>query len=428
MGGGLIELIAYGVQDIYLTGNPQITFFKVIYRRHTNFTIESIAQEWTGRSDKPGTCVSTIARNGDLISDIYLELKGTTAKFKCNASVLGITSAELEIGGQMIDKQSGIFMETWAELTEPNPSARVGVVKTGPNLGALGTQFQNMSGFGGVGNNDTATKTQQWYVPFYFWFCKDTGLALPLIALQYHEVKLILNHTFGTGGPMTDVTNTLWCEYIFLDTDERRRFAQVSHEYLIEQVQEQTLHKTSSTSLKFNHPVKELIWTCDDNWTTEEETRGGILCSGTPPEPHSSGKHIGTEGICSRTAEVYPKVYYQLRFNGHDRFDERDWRYFTRVQVWQHHSGNGGYNSNVGDSQTNTDHLNGQLNDSIGVYSFALKPEEHQPSGTCNFSRIDEAQFIPSGETDKNHANRIFAINYNILRIMSGMGGLAYSN
>tara|TARA_Y100000817_G_C16741082_1_gene492492 strand:- start:175 stop:921 length:747 start_codon:yes stop_codon:yes gene_type:complete len=247
----------------------------------------------------------------------------------------------------------------------------------------------------------------KYFVPLLFWFCRNPGLALPLIALQYHEVKVILNHTFGSNGPLTDVTNRLWCDYIFLDTDERRRFAQVSHEYLIEQIQEQELKTTSAggtstTSLKFNHPVKELIWTCSSDHT--------LVTAGGAGNQKGSLLKVATS-----------PVDYLIKLNGHERFSARDSRYFTRTQIWQHHSGPGGLNSKIGER------LRGQLNDSIGVYSFALNPEDHQPSGTCNFSRIDEAEFMATG-AGSSAADKIFAINYNVLRIMSGMGGLAYSN
>ena len=172
-------------------------------------------------------------------------------------------------------------------------------------------------------------------------------------------------------------TAKLWCDYIYLDTDERRRFAQVSHEYLIEQLQYQTQGSASSKyKLNFNHPVKELIWT------------------------NQSDHDYGTA---------------QLKLNGHDRFAARHNTYFTRTQPWQHHSNPGG----------------GFKADAISVYSFALKPEEHQPSGTCNFSRIDNAQLVFSNKVcggNDSSGLHIYAVNYNVLRVMSGMGGLAYSN
>jgi hypothetical protein len=385
MGGGLMQLVAYGAQDIYLTGNPQITFFKVVYRRHTNFSMEAIEQTWNGTSATNGRCTATISRNGDLVYRMYLEVDGQQASGIDNAGATYVTNVELEIGGQKIDKHSGDWLETWAELTEPNPSGTVASVS-----GATATLFQKMSAMGGYSGHNTVGTDAIYWIPLQFWFCRNPGLSLPLIALQYHEVKVILDHTIAT--QWDNQSQKLWADYIYLDTDERRRFAQVSHEYLIEQVQEQSVDfsgANASQELNFNHPVKELIW----------------RKRGTSATTNTDMKATGN---------------WQLKLNGHDRFAARDARYFTRTQIWEHHSGAGGL-----DSQGTTTGGAGLFNDSIAVYSFALKPEEHQPSGTCNFSRIDNAQLSCSGT---GRATVVYAINYNVLRIMSGMGGLAYSN
>jgi hypothetical protein len=404
MGGGLMQLVAYGAQDIYLTGNPQITFFKVVYRRHTNFSMEAIQQTWNGNSagDSAGRCTSTISRNGDLVYRMYLEVLSVgNSHMKDNIDnpmANAITDVEIEIGGQKIDKHTGAWMNVWAHLTEPNHTGYTGELAATSNVGE-GTIFQNISGMAGArsGTGGTVNKDYRFFTPLYFWFCRNPGLALPLIALQYHEVKVILNHNFVnsfTVSPSGILTNDLWCDYIYLDTDERRRFAQVSHEYLIEQVQEQSLSiGLKSTKLNFNHPVKELIWT---------HIVGGSDAAGA-----------------TTTLSSNYTANYQVTLNGSDRFEARDIRYFTRTQIWEHHSGPGGLKPADGKA-------GGRFSDGIGVYSFALKPEEHQPSGTCNFSRIDNAQFV-AGSTD-NVANIIYAVNYNVLRIMSGMGGLAYSN
>ena len=389
MGGGLMQLVAYGAQDIYLTGNPQITFFKVVYRRHTNFSMEAIEQTFNGTAGYGNRVSTTISRNGDLVNRMYLEYtqSGVDATACANPGTALVDNIELEIGGQRIDKHYGHWMEAWFQLTELNPSgcnplcADVAIQST---EATSWTTFQKMSGAGGVkGAGDTMERT---FLPLTFWFCRNPGLALPLIALQYHEVKVIVtfNSVSACGGNTTFGSAQLWADYIYLDTDERRRFAQVSHEYLIEQVQF-TNSSTASTShdLNFNHPVKELIWT------------GGVTTSGPDATTGPSTPILLASGP------------YKVVLNGHDRFAERDLKYFTRAQVWQHHNGHGSVN----------------VVDSIAVYSFALKPEEHQPSGTCNFSRIDNAQLkCPSD------ALYIYAVNYNVLRIMSGMGGLAYSN
>tara|TARA_B100000212_G_C27365779_1_gene530294 strand:+ start:890 stop:2059 length:1170 start_codon:yes stop_codon:yes gene_type:complete len=389
MGGGLMQLVAYGAQDVYLTGNPQITFFKVVYRRHTNFAMEAIEQTWDGTSQgSNGRCSATISRNGDLVHRMYIQISGADNQNGVdNPGAVHVQDITLEIGGQMIDKQSGEWMEVWAELTEPNPS---GARFTGANSG--GTLFQKMSGMGGV-NSDTGLTETDFWIPLQFWFCRNAGLALPLIALQYHEVKVILNHRIVSAWSAA-AKQSLFCDYIYLDSDERRRFAQVSHEYLIEQVQEDSLTSNASNDLHFNHPVKEIIWT------------QAVSLTGVGGNGVTTSNSVGTGN-------------YHLLLNGHERFAPRDYRYFTRTQVWQHHTGCGGLDSATAGTTS------GAFDDTIAVYSFALKPEEHQPSGTCNFSRIDNAQLIATGT---QNADLIFAVNYNVLRIMSGMGGLAYSN
>ena len=330
-------------------------------------------------------------------------------------------------------------MMTWNELTH---TCGIGVTRPTSNVGSTtGTLFQQMSGAQGFAN-------QARFIPLNFWFCKNPGSALPLIALQYHEVKVILNHRMGSvrvRGSMAYVTsNKLWVDYIYLDTDERRRFAQVSHEYLIEQVQEQILEEQAGEQdLRFNHPVKELIWVA-----TQQSVIGAI-----------SSDSVMTHPVVKRSDIA--DTTYTLKLNGHERFAARPHSYFSRVQIHQHHSGDGGNNSFFLAAISGTDEANafdvieaarytdigpiGLICDSICVYSFALNPEEHQPSGTCNFSRIDSAVFntgsipiinkvdenIISWDSDidgKPQTPRIVAINYNVLRIMSGMGGLAYSN
>ena len=423
MGGGLMQLVAYGAQDIYLTGNPQITFFKVVYRRHTNFSMECIQQTWNGSNITNGRCTATISRNGDLVHKMYIQCGGVYQNTTSNPGVNWINEVKLEIGGQEVDKQSGAWMEAWAELTQPNPTGSVGQFQ-GNNGAACGnfgvscagglTLFQNSAGHGGVrgntdatdGNNNDNVPLLFFNVPLQFWFCRNAGLSLPLIALQYHEVKVILTHTIATTFGAT-INNDLWCEYIYLDTDERRRFAQVSHEYLIEQVQEQSLQRVTTNELNFNHPVKELIW------TRPTAAAGSLTYTALLPFLSVNGTNT-----------------YTLKLNGHERFSPRTTHYFSRCQVLQHHSGYGGLNTtSIGDNGDNAGGAvaaTGASNDSISVYSFALKPEEHQPSGTCNFSRIDNAQLITNATPDG--AGVIFAVNYNVLRIMSGMGGLAYSN
>ena len=370
MGGGLMQLVAYGAQDIYLTGNPQITFFKVVYRRHTNFAVESIEQTFNGTAKKGNKFSCTISRNGDLLHRVYLECKLTTGGGL--AKRVGhqmIESVELEIGGQCIDKQYGEWMDIWAQLSSTSEQwAKLTKLVDG-------------------------SLSDKIYIPLQFWFCRNPGLALPLIALQYHEVKLIVEFKDTVAGLTSIDRCCVFCDYIFLDTDERRRFAQVSHEYLIEQVQFSNNLPTEAgnnqVELRFNHPVKELVWTVQDSAT-----------------PGTGLDMFGPGG-----ADMVNNALLQL--NGHDRMRRREGTYFRCVQPFQHHTG--------GDKQSKSDELGGMY-----CYSFALKPEEHQPSGTCNFSRIDNA--VLNLETSTNGTLKVYAVNYNVLRIMSGMGGLAYSN
>jgi hypothetical protein len=374
MGGGLMQLVAYGAQDIYLTGNPQITFFKVVYRRHTNFAVESIEQTHNGSVGTGSKISVTVSRNGDLLSQVWLSMTaagGGVAGMETVESI--IDNVECEVGGQVIDKQYGHWMKVYTDLTHDRDKAAL------------------------LDSCVAAAAGETSHVPLQFWFCRNPGLALPLIALQYHEVKL--NITFNDVTTIDNNSVQLWCDYVFLDTDERRRFAQVSHEYLIEQVQfSNTLNAgkglganagavaasaavNTQHELRFNHPVKELVWTLHDGTDNKDVTAEDAL----------------------------------LQLNGHDRFKRREGKYFTNVQRYQHHSGSGN---------------SGAAGDSVPhIYSFALKPEEHQPSGTCNFSRIDNAVLNMNYKGIVNaHSLKVYAVNYNVLRIMSGMGGLAYSN
>lgn len=408
MGGGLMQLVAYGAQDIYLTGNAQITFFKVVYRRHTNFAIEAIEQTFNGTVDFGKKVTVTVSRNGDLITYVYFQVDipavtaGATLDFawtRCLGNTL-IKNVEVEIGGQRIDKQYGEWLTIWSELT-------LGSGKTAGYDEMIG----NVASLYTPG---PATAAKTLYIPLQFWFNRNPGLALPLIALQYHEVKINLelrpvsemftaSETPATGTPQLGA-GSLYIDYIYLDTDERRRFAQVSHEYLIEQLQFTGDETVSSTNnkirLNFNHPVKELVWVI----VTEDSINANEWCNFTDNTPvGGGGSYAGGD----------PMIDAKLQLNGHDRFSTRQARYFNLVQCYQSHT-------NIPVT-------------GIYVYSFALKPEEHQPSGTANMSRIDNATLLMTLKAalftaGKQCTIKVFAINYNVLRIMSGMGGLAYSN
>ena len=486
-GGGLMQLVAYGAQDVYLTANPQVTFFKQLYRRHSNFAMESIEQTFNGVANFGKRVQCTISRNGDLISRVYLQAtlpsvdvsqvlgvaasdaSATNFEWVENVGQALVNYVELEIGGQLIDKHYGDWLNIWNELTLPVGkqdaydmmvgSALVGSTN-GPtvvNAAATGCTTCGSAEPGacvtntvggltvcsrGTGNNGANGVRQcvpevTLYVPLEFWFCRHSGLALPLIALQYHEVKI--NVQFAELRNLINVSNaaganagavaalpangkkvynavnqaglsvcSLWADYVYLDTEERRRFAQVAHEYLIEQLQftgaESVTASQNNIKLSFNHPVKELVWVTQ-------------LDKNVDCDYGTAGTNMNMPFNYTDDAAANPTAVAKLQLNGHDRFDARFGSYFNFVQPYQHHT----RSPKIG----------------VNVYSFALKPEEHQPSGTCNFSRIDNAvlNLTLSPNTLKTAAGaaltaqvRVYAVNYNVLRVMSGMGGLAYSN
>ncbi len=561
MGGGLMQLVAYGAQDVYLTGNPQITFFKVVYRRHTNFAMESIEQTFNGTGDFGRKVQCPVVRNGDLITKMYLRvtvgngdssaLPSTSNYYNARwawVTSLGhalIDNVELEIGGTRIDKHWGEWLTIWNELSRKFGQDR-GYAKMIGNVPELTVLSPSHPAYA-------------LWVPMRFFFCRFDGLALPLIALQYHEVRV--NFEFrpveqlvvleagasrngkglasAIGLKMNDCS--LYVDYIYLDSEERKRFAQASHEYLIEALQfpgeESVTGEQPRFRLNLNHPCKFLVWvnnlgrytnakkflsyhpTDVQQFRLEATKRfvlkyadvtGGLVTvdgygSIAPEQTNNSALNtvftrinavaISTDGssaqadvdnvtilgellpldFCSYSTDALPKkitwdnggtpstwtatltaatsgdgadandvVIYQwdnfglqldgsensvlkvlLQLNGQDRFSEREGQYFNYVQPWQHFS--------------NTPQ------DGINVYSFALNPEEHQPSGTCNFSRIDNASLnVTFGRLGNQSGTKedgfktnylgddskfsVYAVNYNVLRVMSGMAGLAYSN
>ena len=545
MGGGLMQLVAYGAQDVYLTGNPQITFWKVTYRRHTNFAMESIEQTFNGQADFGRRVQCTVSRNGDLCYRTYLQVTlPQVGGAKCYARWLDnpghqlISMVEVEIGGQRIDRQYGDWMHIWNQLTltseqEDGYHKMIGnttqlTFLTDPNFADVATACSAAGVPQAVCAPRRALPETTLYVPLEFWFCRNPGLALPLIALQYHEVKINIElrpmdeclwavnglGTTGTTnkGKHTDsyqkslVAASLYVDYVFLDTDERRRMAQNPHEYLIEQLQftgdESIGSSSNKVKLNFNHPCKELIFVvqpdanvsyCDSfedgqalnmalgaqpfNYTDALDALPNSIrafssaaqLEGSSAGPNGGGRSgsavqnavIDTNGLftdslagdgttandlsasqltdlsmafsdgvnngvsdagafvlCETSRKLHcwgenPVVTAKLQLNGQDRFSEREGTYFDLVQPFQHH----------------TRHPDTGIN----VYSFALRPEEHQPSGTCNFSRIDNAtlQLVVSAAAIGSSATakvRVYATNYNVLRVMSGMGGLAYSN
>ena len=384
MGGGLLQLVAYGAQDVYLTGNPQITFFKVVYRRHTNFAIEAIQQTFNGTPNFGNRVTCQISRNGDLIHRVYLSIINYTSN-KAVCPYFGlrlINYVEIEIGGQKIDKHYSHWMYVWNELSLPYPKKEAYKTMVGAN------------------NKLEVLTNANLYIPLEFWFCRNVGLALPLIALQYHEVKINIlfedkDKCKGTADGITELSGVnLWVDYIFLDTDERRRFAQLSHEYLIEQLQftgsETITGKSMKPKLSFNHPCKELVWFCSSDFTATAadvhiKNKNWVNYSTTANDYAADKAELYKD--TSAITSTHPIESAKLVLNGNDRFSSRPGSYFNLIQPYQHHE-------------------NIPSNPGINVYSFALKPEEHQPSGTLNMSRIDTA--VLNLELNATYANANF--------------------
>lgn len=583
MGGGLMQLVAYGAQDIYLTGNPQVTFFKIVYRRYTNFAIETIEHPFVGNPAFGNRVSAKITRSGDLITKIYIRVKlehvnphhSRFAWVKRLGHAL-IKYVDIEIGGTKIDKQYGTWLDIWYELA-----------RQGDHEKAYAHMIGNVPEL--IDYNKKIKPEYILYIPLQFWFNRFVGLAIPLIALQYHETilnvefeeieKLIITDCKFDHSSIKMKDASLLVNYVYLDTEERRRFALVGHEYLIEQLQFNGTQPVRFDEFKyildFNFPTKELVWavrngnfsskkrfiyyTGKKHWNIIKACKVVIKTSisvGVNPEaivggrwievPGEQYKNVGTFNINNKnfnpvfvnpqsliidnyniTNKIFadviidqegeisshnvttnltirdfsiPLEYFKdtrynshdpkvvifsnygllingdinpvrsalLQFNGHDRFDTREGEYFNYVQPEQYH--------------TNTP------KDGINCYSFALFPEEHQPSGTSNLSRIETStlkltfhhdhfenfsenfnenfrfnkinKFVGNGDSDNdsdiesenellnsqsheqendnferqpslhyfNEHNRlyIFALNYNILRIYSGLAGIAY--
>ena len=572
MGGGLMQLVAYGAQDVYLTGNPQITFFKVVYRRHTNFSMECIEQPLDS-ARFGGRHTVQVLRNGDLAGRMYLKTDlpglyagGTNKVAWCRRPGHAILNyIECTVGGSQVDKHWGQWYDLWYELTHTVDQER-GYNKMIGDVSELTTLALSIPAY-------------TVYVPLQFWFNRNTGLALPLIALQYHEVRFniefnrladcvvksngatvsnLSSDPLNASGDLSDTS--ILVDYIYLDQEERRRMAQVGHEYLIEQVQhngeESLTGSNQKFKLDFNHPCKELIWAVRCGFLSSETDRflayysgdaaatlqaaannlaygmvknatftgatqvsaiTGVSVEAVPVNTvglinvtldgvnftfvvtnngsgsyAGSGLYINATAVVGLTTQVTdltvhvtiapgastpstiaaadvtadkfdnltladvsipvaewgvtdgraantdvniaqpfnygldlagngnPVATAKIQLNGHDRFDQQNGDYFNYVQPYQHHT------------RTPADGVN--------VYSFGLHPEQHQPSGTANLSRIDTTQLFLTF-SDELSSKRwatvnvatdsllwIFAFSYNVFRIMSGMGGLAYAN
>lgn len=567
MTGGQLQLTKYGTQNTYLNGNPQITYFKAVYKRYTNFSMEMIridfegAQSLANNVDTQMRC--KISRNGDLITKMYFVMSipdiyspyyiedpsdpndtGTNVEFQWvpNLGCQIIKKCTLTIGGNKISELYGQWIEIWHEIfldtagknnfdfmTGHHPDVFMpahngwnrGYYPTSTLTSTLNANPDSASIYSEFLKNPylqpPSIKGRQLYVPIPFWFCNNPGLALPLIALQYHEVYLeietrpitelytiietrstgdvikgartapsttlswhhignfitgVSSASFYEGGAFSDgdtniqgwnMDGHLLVNYIFLDEEERRNFSLNSHEYLIEQVFRQDftgITGTKALDLHFQHPVKYMAW-CGQrndvsralnrhnnytNWIDEFIPPGSDayikILGADSSDPlywqvddngnllvDSSGRFITLDNDSSGNSALIPTKfnfrYYdedvlkssRLLFDGVERYASRDGAFFRYLQPYQH---------NIKTDKSG-----------IYMYSFSLEPSRYQPSGACNMSRISNVQLevttcdIPPKSTNSEPYDfnvYVYAINYNILRVTSGMAGTAFAN
>lgn len=411
--GGLLQLVALGKQDVFLTGNPQMTWFKMVYRRYTNFAIESQPMYFDGTPDFGKRITCLIPRRGDLLSQVILEVNlpaitltdGTPVSYVNSIGHALIQEITVEVGEQEIDKQNGEWMEIWSNYTTTTDKQ---------------TGFYNMIGKVDGYTPPTIFGPTKLYIPLRFWFCRNPGLALPLCALQYHPIRINLtlrplSQLYFTQLLTTPACTTLevnpaqitslmlYGDYIYLDEEERRRFVSTTHEYLIEQVQYTppipiaSGATTGTLRLEFNHPIREMFWYIQrDAMARYHEIFN-----------YSS---LGTFEVGTRTDMLQDAV---IQFSGFDRFQPRDAGYFRLVQPWQYHT---------------------VIPEELFVYSysFALRPEDMQPSGSFNASRMDSIVLqVSLNPTLVNQVgtvhSRVYAINHNVLRVADGYGGVLFT-
>ena len=417
----LLQLVARGRQDAYLTSNPQFTFFKHVYRRYTPFAMESMPIDFDGYTNFGQRVSTVIPRYADLLSSLFIEVDLPGQPDPANPTYwwvndIGnalISDISVEIGEKEIDKHTGEWLNIWGELTVP-ADKRNG--------------YNEMIGHWNIYPpfpSQTAPPPLHLTIPLRFWFCNTIGAALPLIALQAHPVRIIihirpLQELVWMPGlvpgvvcpsvtPITIPRFQMFGDYIYLDTEERRRFASAEHEYLIEQLQisppQTIVTGTSSLTLPlyFNHCCKEFIWVIQQNkMQALREWFNYSSCE------FANGGQIGclTQDLLNTAV---------LRLDGSNRFYARNATYFRLTQPFQHHT-------TVPTPPTY-----------IYLYSFSIKPEEIQPTGSLNCSKIDDITlsmtFNPntiSADDGQGSTIRVYATNYNVLRIIGGLGGLAF--
>jgi hypothetical protein len=448
-GGGLLQLVATGKQDIFLTGNPQISFFRMVYRRHTHFATESMAMYFDGTPNFGQRITCLIPRRGDLLGRITLDVtlplvRDSSGNALSYTNAIGhalIQEISFEVGEQEIDRQTGEWMEIWTQLTTP-ASQREALNQM---IGRV-EPYQTVNLVPGASSEGIRL-----LIPLQFYFCQNPGLYLPLIALQYAPIRINitlrpLQQLFWTPPPIpfptsgtlwqpscsTQVdctsqiaTMLLWGEFVYLDTEERRRFVSTSHEYIIEQVQYTPPYsitpnqQTATIQVDFNHPIKEFIFMVqrDALSTGRNEWFNYSHLGVGEPLPTFLQPYVNSNAPAGRLDLITSAL---LQLDGKDRFQARGPLHFRLEQPYDHH--------------TTT-----PVSSFLYNYSFALRPEDAQPTGTMNASRIDSIVWqlemnplltnpaIPATQQRGNCHVVIYAKNYNIFRVINGFGGLLFT-
>ena len=350
MSGGIAQLVAVGAQAAHLVGQPEVSFFRSNYKRHTNFAQTVERQVIQGNPSTGGMSTVRFERKGDMVGYVYIAPNdGTKAvTFTPSEWVAAISKVELLIGGQVIDEQTSEF----SQYIAPTVLAQ--------NL------TKSTSGF--------AEAAKSKFYPLRFSFCENAQTAIPLIALQYHDVELRI-----TWGTLSTEKYEIYSQFIHLDTDERTALSSTPQNMLITQTQKAIASVSKTQELNFNHPIKCLV---------------------------------AADGTSLAIAAVANKM--KLQING---TDVADFKY-----VDPHYTAVTSYYHTI--SSKDDEHLAG-ANEKFFLYPFCLDTSKVQPTGSLNFSRLDSARLV---NDTANSDTDIYAVNYNILRIENGMGGLMYSN
>ena len=372
MSGAVTELVAIGVQDTYLTGNPQMSFFRQAYKRHTNFALESVRQIFKGQPAPNGMSSVTLKRAGDLVNGMYL-LMDDPSDLESPAMInYMVDRFELYIGGQKIDQYAGSSSNMF-DTTATVPKSLTGGIPASDSLA---------------------------FCPLHFFCCQDANSPLPLVALQYHDVEVRIYWNANATGAAGNEAQKLafYANYAYLDTQERNVFAQNKQELLITQHQEITWTSSDASpqsiiDLPFSHPVKVL-------YIQNAE---------------------GEDGTTEPVAPTFNTARLTLELNGQQRFEPQVSTYFQSIQPYYYGSPHGWFGAIGGG------------NPPAAIYSFALDYGQTQPCGTLNFSRIDNARWHVTtgtmvGDSPSLTTLRGSAINYNILKCENGMGGLLFAN